>query len=1259
MAFERSIRSVQQPMLQPALLDYGGGPSPGILRSEATAQKFLLLKELLDSEAEYVALLKLAWTVFQKPLGELAGTGGEVLSASQIRKTFGPLDRFIPLHEKGIFYPLKERLLPLTETKAESLSVGDLFTRNRAELLKVYSEYSAEADGMHTALVVLRRNNPAFRRFLTQRCRDGASEDHYLEDLLILPLRRVETYRTLLDGLLASAVGPEAAAGGSLVEARDFMMELSRRLHVARASAEEAYFTDVLYRRLVRSPAQPFPQEVYGKLIKEGPMLLEARPGLQLREVHVHLFNHALLVSVPLRQKFLNKFVLPHSATEYRAGSHLYTATARGVLQGFNFDRQILVTGVDGLEFSLVAKDTSDRDRWYETIRNQVNDWRHLERDVVSQWAQFSNSFCPEIPEVAPLNPIENPFFPQKEGVVQVVVRGVTEPVNATPQGEKRFVRVQDGVISVSAGAQDTGNVVVRAPLEGAVLSLPTEGREGSPSYCLQLAYPDQVLQFSCASGADMDAWVEALRPVSSIRKLDVQVQDASVIMDRLAGDLNGAVRAQPHLQPILQPLADRVSVEGKQQVAWMWESAARVREELQAKDRLINILLQDNYDLKTMIFENVRVYDVASRERRLVRAQYEHVFARQATPELHLTRCLEAAMEGFFDIEDDFVKEEKIQVETLTPVNITVPETTALVEYAPQRVAQVSQGTTISPSLSRIQASLARTAPGAASVSNAVMELPMQEEETPMGPLTSRFLTSEVERLTSDNIRLREKLKQFTERAVLTTPTAAPMTAAQEADYVRFVYQRAELVCWLREMKAVYTAALATDMKAADLTRLKREFDEYEKVIRVRRVAEYQELGKRAAELRARRGSEPCDMVEVDRLWSDLGLAEHAFADLVNEEEQRRALMAQRKAEFQQEATRLLLWSRQQKSNVEVLEEPDHVQEFCASLQNSVSQMGGKMRAFAEMAEILLPDKEVEAQLLEVCEVWLHMQLFAYEKMRHVLLEVHQQSHLEDEVRAFSGYSRQLRSFLDQVEKLLQLPTDEESMAVVRPVLEQCQQLQQDFGPFRLLTDHMADFALRMECLRDNYSVLKESVLSKLTYLGCHVSTLDRSFPRQKEFDSHVAAVGNWVGCAARTPGVPSMTFGGWGALLRQVRALKDTVNRELGVTQEDPSVEDELWQNRPFALEKLTPVIRPLVLDFGATRPAMPLPKTRTVPALVAPPQPPQPPRPVNVPLVWAPAPPPVQCSPAPRPVMAEPVGIPYDRSVEASEQSFDSEY
>jgi hypothetical protein len=401
--------------------------------------------------------------------------------------------------------------------------------------------------------------------------------------------------------------------------------------------------------------------------------------------------------------------------------------------------------------------------------------------------------------------------------------------------------------------------------------------------------------------------------------------------------------------------------------------------------------------------------------------------------------------------------------------------------------------------------------------------------------------LEGEVERLTSENTRLKEKASR--EQAV---SSLRPISGDYTAEYAAFVRDHAALATWLKETRSFYTASATSGLKNTDLPQIKKQFEEYQKIQRSKRIQDFQELGLRAGELRARRCPEPCELDDIDRMWSELGVAEQAYTEAINEEERRRLSSEKKKLELIMRGNQLAIWLRQQKANLEVLTNVNLIQEFCAAQQNRLNELSNEILSFTESADSLLSDKEIMIKLVEVSDAWLQLQLASHEKLRDALLEVHRNSRLEDEVLAYSSFSRRVKSFLEKVDKLLLLPTDDDSKAVITPVLEECEDLLRDFGSHQVLTDHLSDFSLRLECLRDNFAGLKNAVLSKLTCISSSVG-VNKANSRQEEFSRNVQLIEDWIRTASKRSGVPSAAFGGWETILKNANMLKESIQSEL----------------------------------------------------------------------------------------------------------------
>ena len=184
------------------------------------------------------------------------------------------------------------------------------------------------------------------------------------------------------------------------------------------------------------------------------------------------------------------------------------------------------------------------------------------------------------------------------------------------------------------------------------------------------------------------------------------------------------------------------------------------------------------------------------------------------------------------------------------------------------------------------------------------------------------------------------ESYKADNEAIVASMSSGGASGDVPPSEYGHFYRNKAELESWLRERKAFYNVATQGDHKTADLDRLRAEFDNYKNTDRQRRRVMHREMEDLASDMRSRRCREPCDTEDLDRAWADLETAERMYMDALHDEEIRRNIQGHHKAEFRDEAARLVDWCRMQKANLMVLEDPDQIQEFCASLQNTFVQM-------------------------------------------------------------------------------------------------------------------------------------------------------------------------------------------------------------------------------------------------------------------------------------------------------------------------------
>eukprot|EP01059_Diplonema_ambulator_P035206 TRINITY_DN8202_c0_g2_i1.p1 TRINITY_DN8202_c0_g2~~TRINITY_DN8202_c0_g2_i1.p1 ORF type:complete len:541 (+),score=207.22 TRINITY_DN8202_c0_g2_i1:67-1689(+) len=290
----------------------------------------------------------------------------------------------------------------------------------------------------------------------------------------------------------------------------------------------------------------------------------------------------------------------------------------------------------------------------------------------------------------------------------------------------------------------------------------------------------------------------------------------------------------------------------------------------------------------------------------------------------------------------------------------------------------------------------------------------------------------------------------------------------------------------------------------------------------------------------------EHADIQDINEKFNSIKKSAAAWDKTLADEDKRRTDMQGTLSKFMKDDAKLLQWCRQERTNMEAQSEPHHVQEFCASLVQNIGTMEENFAHLGDTGEALLPNKMVERALVEVNEVWLNLQINAYERQRHIMLEIHQKSKLENEVRAFSNFSTKLKRFFEETIKVLNIPTDNESIQVVAPVLGKCRQLLKEFQVHALLADHLSDFSLRMEHIRDNYNVLRRTVFAKLTFLSTDRRTVDEvSSQRREEFVGKITEIKGWL--RAHSEGE------NWESIHEKVKRIQELVDKQLSVGDEE----------------------------------------------------------------------------------------------------------
>lgn len=299
--------------------------------------------------------------------------------------------------------------------------------------------------------------------------------------------------------------------------------------------------------------------------------------------------------------------------------------------------------------------------------------------------------------------------------------------------------------------------------------------------------------------------------------------------------------------------------------------------------------------------------------------------------------------------------------------------------------------------------------------------------------------------------------------------------------------------------------------------------------------------LDKRIADLSVAAESEPSIKAGDINPLPDLEALVEAVRDLhatvsgpLIREISRRNNHAANVQQLRESQSQLMLWCRQQRSTMEGLTEAGQIQEYTNSFQSNITVMETNFLVLMELAEPLLPNKEVNAMLEEVIEVWLSLQVFAFEKLTATLMAQHEASGIEADLSRWLEHEGNIVLFLNKAREVLTMPVDDESREVTQPILDQCEKLLADVESFNIIASHLSSFTLREANLKEYYDAIRRTIFSKLT-ISTQVYNGQYAFPKKQSYMDRLAELNDWVDCKSQNSA--------WKQLLQRVDNMKGLI--------------------------------------------------------------------------------------------------------------------
>lgn len=279
--------------------------------------------------------------------------------------------------------------------------------------------------------------------------------------------------------------------------------------------------------------------------------------------------------------------------------------------------------------------------------------------------------------------------------------------------------------------------------------------------------------------------------------------------------------------------------------------------------------------------------------------------------------------------------------------------------------------------------------------------------------------------------------------------------------------------------------------------------------------------------------------LAEVDRLATD------AAAHVAAAAAQRRRRDDRLKV-FYGECDKLTLWCRQQLANLDAMQQPDHIQEYCRTLAGNYAAMSANFSVLVEGVVPFVAANHAPARraLLEADQVWFHVMVAALERLSRTLFEIHPESLLEDEVDKYTLYPKHLSTTLATVVAFLEQERDRSEEA--EAILAECGRLAADVKARQAATAQgLKAFAARSRASRVAYDCFRESILSRLTYAASTpADVVAESRRRQGEFEECVTELKTWA--------VRQAHGESWRDIYSKIVEIKRTIQREQQYMEE-----------------------------------------------------------------------------------------------------------
>ncbi|XP_039153851.1 protein vav isoform X4 [Drosophila simulans] len=332
------------------------GPAFHTASSTSFEQRDYVIRELIDTESNYLDVLTALKTKFMGPLERH-------LNQDELRLIFPRIRELADIHTKFLD-KLRESLTPNAKVK-----MAQVFLDFREPFL-IYGEFCSLLLGAIDYLADVCKKNQIIDQ-LVQKCeRDYNVGKLQLRDILSVPMQRILKYHLLLDKLVKET-SPLHDDYRSLERAKEAMIDVSQYINEVKRDSDHLVIIqkvkDSIFDLNLNGNGSDLLQ--YGRLLLDGELHIKAHEDQKTKLRYAFVFDKILIMVKALHVKtgdMQYTYRDSHNLADYRVEqSH----SRRTLGRDSRFKYQLLLARKSGkTAFTLYLKSEHERDKWRKAL---------------------------------------------------------------------------------------------------------------------------------------------------------------------------------------------------------------------------------------------------------------------------------------------------------------------------------------------------------------------------------------------------------------------------------------------------------------------------------------------------------------------------------------------------------------------------------------------------------------------------------------------------------------------------------------------------------------------------------------------------------------------------------------------------------------------------------------------------------------------------------------------------------------------------